>query len=55
VAIFRFLGQPGDLNYGQAMAMSSILMAVTGLAFWLMAKGDAGRRFIARGRWGRNR
>ena len=30
-AIFRFLGQPGDLNYGQAMAMSTILMAVTGL------------------------
>lgn len=33
VAIFRFLSQPGDLNYGQAMAMSSILMLVTALGF----------------------
>jgi thiamine transport system permease protein len=29
VAIYRFLGQPGGLNYGQAMAMATILMAVT--------------------------
>jgi thiamine transport system permease protein len=29
VAIARFLSQPGGLNYGQAMAMSTILMAVT--------------------------
>jgi thiamine transport system permease protein len=29
VAIFRFLGQPGDLNAGQAAALSTILMAVT--------------------------
>jgi thiamine transport system permease protein len=28
VAIFRFLGQPGLLNYGQALAMSTILMVV---------------------------
>jgi len=33
VAIFRYLSQPGDLNYGQAMAMSSILMLVTITAF----------------------
>ncbi len=26
VAIFRFLSQPGALNYGQAMAMATILM-----------------------------
>ncbi|NMA12820.1 MAG: iron ABC transporter permease [Chloroflexi bacterium] len=26
IAIFRFLGQPGGANYGQAMAMSTILM-----------------------------
>ena len=32
IAIFRFLGQPGGLNFGQAMAMSSILMAVTASA-----------------------
>jgi thiamine transport system permease protein len=29
VAIARFLSQPGGLNYGQAMAMSTILMIVT--------------------------
>jgi thiamine transport system permease protein len=40
VAIFRFLGQPGDLNYGQAMAMSSILMLVTCSAFWLVGRLD---------------
>ena len=29
VAIYRFLGQPGALNFGQAMALSTILMALT--------------------------
>jgi thiamine transport system permease protein len=29
VAIFRFLSRPGAINYGQAMALSTILMAVT--------------------------
>ncbi len=29
VAIYRFLGQPGDLNAGQAAALSTILMVVT--------------------------
>ncbi len=43
VAIFRFLGQPGDLNYGQAMAMSSILMIVTCSGFWLIGKVDSSR------------
>lgn len=38
VAIFRFLGQPGDINYGQAMAMSSILMLVTCSGFWLLGR-----------------
>jgi thiamine transport system permease protein len=28
VAIYRFLGQPGALNYGQALAMSTLLMLV---------------------------
>jgi thiamine transport system permease protein len=32
VAIFRFLGQPGAVNFGQAMAMSTILAAVTAVA-----------------------
>ena len=38
VAIFRFLSQPGDLNFGQAMAMSSILMLVTLLGFLILEK-----------------
>ncbi|WP_205749404.1 iron ABC transporter permease [Desulfopila sp. IMCC35008] len=40
VAIFRFLGQPGELNYGQAMAMSSLLMLVSCLGFWLLSRFD---------------
>lgn len=36
VAIFRYLGQPGELNYGQALAMSTILMVVTGAGFVLI-------------------
>jgi thiamine transport system permease protein len=28
VAIFRYISQPGALNYGQALAMSTLLMAV---------------------------
>lgn len=31
VAIYRFLGQPGSLNYGQALAMATILMALCAL------------------------
>ncbi|MBU1567337.1 MAG: iron ABC transporter permease, partial [Proteobacteria bacterium] len=45
VAIFRFLGQPGDLNYGQAMAMSSILMLVTCSGFWLLGRLDSIKKF----------
>ncbi|MGB3211702.1 MAG: iron ABC transporter permease [Desulforhopalus sp.] len=44
VAIFRFLGQPGDLNYGQAMAMSSILMLVTCLGFWVLGRLDSSNK-----------
>lgn len=33
VAIYRFLGQPGAMNYGQAMAISAILMVVTAIGF----------------------
>ena len=32
VAIYRFLSQPGDLNYGQALAMATILMLVCAAA-----------------------
>lgn len=30
IVIYRFLSQPGGINYGQAMALSTILMLVTG-------------------------
>lgn len=36
VAIYRLLGRPGEVNYGQALAMSSILMGVTVIAFVLI-------------------
>jgi thiamine transport system permease protein len=38
VAIARFLTQPGGLNYGQAMAMSTILMSVTLLGILLIER-----------------
>lgn len=38
VAIFRFLSQPGELNYGQAMAMSCILMLTTSVSFFVLEK-----------------
>jgi len=37
-AIYRFLSQPGGLNYGQAMAMATLLMAFTGLGIFLIEK-----------------
>ncbi|MCU0577666.1 MAG: iron ABC transporter permease [Desulfobacterota bacterium] len=36
LAIYRFLGQPGEMNYGCAMAMSTILMAVTVAGFLVL-------------------
>ena len=38
VAIERFLSQPGGLNYGQAMAMATILMTLTTLSILLIEK-----------------
>jgi thiamine transport system permease protein len=38
LAIYRFLGQPGAMNYGQAMAISTLLMAVTAAGFILIEK-----------------
>jgi len=29
IMIYRFISQPGALNYGQALALSTILMAAT--------------------------
>jgi thiamine transport system permease protein len=38
VAIFRFLAQPGALNYGQAMAMATILMLIAGSGILLIER-----------------
>ncbi len=38
IAIARFLSQPGGLNYGQAMAMATILMLVCGLGILLIER-----------------
>ncbi len=38
VAIFRFLGQPGAFNYGQALAMSTLLMLVCAVGFMLIER-----------------
>ena len=38
IAIYRFLGQPGALNFGQAMAMATILMVVVGGSILVIEK-----------------
>jgi thiamine transport system permease protein len=38
VAIERFLAQPGGLNYGQAMAMATILMVLTTISILLIER-----------------
>ncbi len=38
IVIFRLLGQPGALNYGQALAMSAILMLVSAVGFILIER-----------------
>ncbi len=38
IAIYRFLSQPGALNFGQAMAMATLLMALTTLGVFLIEK-----------------
>lgn len=38
IAIARFLSQPGGLNYGQAMAMATILMVVCGTGILLIER-----------------
>ncbi len=45
VAIFRFLGQPGAVNLGQALAMSTLLMLICAAGFLLIERlrfGDVG-------------
>lgn len=38
VAIFRFISQPGGLNYGQALAMSTLLLVVCGLGIAVLER-----------------
>jgi thiamine transport system permease protein len=38
VAIYRFLAQPGAINYGQAMAMSTILLVVCAASLFMMER-----------------
>lgn len=38
IAIQRFLSQPGGLNYGQAMAMATVLLVLTTLAILMIEK-----------------
>ncbi len=38
VAIFRYISQPGALNYGQALAMSTLLMLVCALGIFLIER-----------------
>jgi len=38
IAIYRFLSQPGGLNYGQAMAMATILMLLATLCILLIER-----------------
>ncbi len=38
IAIYRFLSQPGGLNYGQAMAMATILMALAAAGIFLIER-----------------
>ena len=37
-AIYRFLSQPGALNYGQAMAMATLLMFLTGVGIFAIER-----------------
>jgi thiamine transport system permease protein len=44
-AIFRYLSQPGSANYGQAMAMSTLLMIVVSISLIAIERfrfGDVG-------------
>jgi thiamine transport system permease protein len=43
VVIYRLLGQPGALNYGQALAMSTLLMAVCAAGFLLIERFRVGQ------------
>jgi thiamine transport system permease protein len=38
VVIFRYLSRPGAMNFGQALALSTILMVVTGAGMILIER-----------------
>lgn len=38
IAIYRLLGQPGIVNYGQALALSVLLMVVCGISFSIIER-----------------
>jgi thiamine transport system permease protein len=38
IAIFRFLSQPGALNYGQALAMATLLMLICALSILVLER-----------------
>ena len=42
IAIYRFLGRPGAVNYGQALAMSTLLMLVCTLGFLVIERFRVG-------------
>ena len=42
VMIYRYLSQPGALNYGQALALSTILMVATTLGMLLIERARVG-------------
>ncbi|MBP9040446.1 MAG: iron ABC transporter permease [Anaerolineaceae bacterium] len=44
IAIYRYLSQPGAMNYGQAMAMATILIIVCGVSVWLLEKLQSEKR-----------
>lgn len=44
VAIYRFLSQPGALNYGQALAISTLLMIICGAAIFFIEKFEITER-----------
>jgi thiamine transport system permease protein len=43
IVIFRLLGQPGALNYGQALAMSTLLMLVCAISLVLIERFRVGQ------------
>jgi thiamine transport system permease protein len=42
IAIYRFLGQPGQINFGQALALATILMLVSAAAIVAMERFRVG-------------